>query len=94
MKNKEGILKWVKFISFGLLLLGGLNMLFMGLFGWNLIGSIFGGADSAGARVIWSLIGLGAVALLTVVLVKALGGNNNKKTSSATATAERTSESA
>jgi len=70
-ERKETIMKWVMFVSFGLLLLGGLNMLFMGLFNINLIGGIFGGTDSAGARVCWSLIGLGAVALLTVVLMRA-----------------------
>jgi len=69
--KKEVIMKWVMFVSFGLVLLGGLNMLFMGLFNINPIGAIFGGSDSVGARVIWSFVGLGAVALLSVVLIKA-----------------------
>ncbi|MCL2587181.1 MAG: DUF378 domain-containing protein [Firmicutes bacterium] len=70
-ETKNNVMKWVMFVSFGLVLVGGLNMLLMGMFNLNLIGSIFGGASSAGARVIWSMIGLGAVALLVVVLVKA-----------------------
>ena len=78
--RKEAIMKWVMFVSFGLVLLGGLNMLFMGLFNLNLIGGIFGGSDSVGARVVWSLIGLGAVALLTVVIVKAFSSKPAQQT--------------
>ncbi|MCL2570116.1 MAG: DUF378 domain-containing protein [Firmicutes bacterium] len=69
--ERETVVKWLKFISFGFLLLGGLNWLFIGLFEADIIGGIFGGADSAASRVIFSLVGISAVILLTIVLVKA-----------------------
>ncbi|MCL2846488.1 MAG: DUF378 domain-containing protein [Firmicutes bacterium] len=69
--ERAAVIKWVKFISFGLLLLGGLNMLFMGLFDFDLVGGIFGGADSVASRVIYSLVGAAAVTLLTIILVRA-----------------------
>ena len=76
--NKETIVKWVKFISFGFLLLGGLNWLFIGLFDFDLIGSIFGGSESVASRVLFTLFGLGALTLLTVVLMKAFSKQTGK----------------
>lgn len=80
--DKSAIMKWVKFISFAFLLLGGLNWLLIGLFEFDLFGSILGGMDSVASRFFYTLFGLGAVVLLSVVLVKALkkdGGAGNQK---------------
>ncbi len=46
--------------AFILLVIGGLNWLFVGLFSWD-IGSIFGGMEAAVSRVIYVLVGLAAI---------------------------------
>ena len=77
-ERKDMILKWVKFAAFILVILGGLNLLFMGLFELDIIGGIFGGSDSVASRVFYSFFGLGAVTLLTVVLIRAFSKEENK----------------
>ena len=72
--DKENIVKWVKFVSFGFLMLGGLNWLFIGLFDADIIGFMLGGQDSVASRVLFSIVGVSAVTLLTIVLVKAFRG--------------------
>lgn len=47
-------------VAFWLLVVGGLNWLLVGLFGFD-IGSMFGGMDSALSRIIYVLVGLSAV---------------------------------
>ena len=47
-------------IAFLLLIVGGLNWLLVGLFGWD-IGSLFGGMDAVISRTIYILVGLGAL---------------------------------
>lgn len=47
-------------ITFILLLVGGLNWLLLGLFGWE-IGEIFGGPDALVSKIIYILVGLSAV---------------------------------
>jgi len=47
-------------VTFILLIIGGLNWLLVGIFGWD-IGQIFGGMDAAISRVIYILVGLAAV---------------------------------
>ncbi|MCL2850919.1 MAG: DUF378 domain-containing protein [Firmicutes bacterium] len=66
--TRDNAFKWTKFIAFVLLILGGLNLLLMGLFNFNLIGGIFGGG--AVARIFYTLFGLGALVLLGVILAK------------------------
>lgn len=44
-----------------LLIIGGLNWLLIGLFGYNLVGAIFGGSESALSRIVYSLVGLAAI---------------------------------
>lgn len=46
--------------AFILLVIGGLNWLLLGLFGWE-IGQLFGGMDVAISRVIYVLVGLAAI---------------------------------
>lgn len=41
-----------------LMVIGALNWGLVGFFGYNLIGDIFGGMHSTGARVIFALVGL------------------------------------
>ncbi|SMF65447.1 hypothetical protein SAMN05661091_0169 [Paenibacillus uliginis N3/975] len=40
---------------------GGINWLLVGLFQYDLVASIFGGRDSIGARVIYTIVGLCAL---------------------------------
>lgn len=47
-------------VTFILLVIGGLNWLLLGLFGWE-IGSLFGGMNVAVSKVIYVLVGLSAV---------------------------------
>ncbi len=56
MKGNRGI----HMITFGLLLIGGLNWGIFGLTGWD-IGQLFGGMDSTVSTVIYVLVGLSAV---------------------------------
>lgn len=47
-------------ISFALVIIGGLNWLLVGLFGWD-IGSIFGGQGAIISRLVYVLVGLSAI---------------------------------
>lgn len=47
-------------ITFLLLVVGGLNWLLVGIFGWD-IGQLFGGMDDIVSRAIYVLVGLAAV---------------------------------
>lgn len=47
-------------ITFLLLIVGGLNWLLLGVFGWE-IGEIFGGSGAIVSRAIYILVGLSAV---------------------------------
>lgn len=47
-------------VAFILLIIGGLNWLLVGLFGWD-IGMLFGGQMAAISRVVYILVGLAAL---------------------------------
>jgi len=47
-------------ITFVLLIVGGLNWLFQGVFNWE-IGALFGGQDALISRIIYILVGLSAI---------------------------------
>lgn len=47
-------------VTFILLVVGGLNWLLQGVFGWE-VGSIFGGMSSIISRIIYVLVGLSAI---------------------------------
>ena len=53
----------IKKISLLLLVVGGLNWLLVGLFGWD-IGAIFGGQDAIVSRVVYILVGLSAILVM------------------------------
>ncbi len=54
-------MKALHIVAFTLLLVGGVNWLLVGAFGWD-IGQLFGGQGAAVSRVIYVLVGLSAVA--------------------------------
>ncbi|MBU4217049.1 DUF378 domain-containing protein [Candidatus Parcubacteria bacterium] len=47
-------------LSFALVIIGGLNWLLVGLFGWD-IGSIFGGQGAVISRLVYVVVGLAAI---------------------------------
>lgn len=51
-------MKAFRFIVMLLVVIGALNWGLVGFFGYDLIGHIFGGSMSAGARVIFAIVGL------------------------------------
>lgn len=53
-------MKNIHMIAFTLLVIGGLNWLLVGLFGWD-VGQIFGGQDAVLSKVIYVLVGLSAI---------------------------------
>jgi hypothetical protein len=53
-------MKGLHVVAFILLLVGGLNWLLVGLFGWD-VGQLFGGMGALVSRVIYVLVGLAAV---------------------------------
>lgn len=58
MSNKK-----MHMLAFLLLIVGGLNWLLVGLFGWD-VGQLFGGMSSAVSRVMYVLVGLSALVIL------------------------------
>ena len=53
-------MKALHMVAFILLIVGGLNWLLLGLFGWE-IGMLFGGSSALISRAIYVLVGLAAV---------------------------------
>ena len=53
-------MKGLHVIAFILLIIGGLNWLLVGLFGWD-VGQLFGGMDAVVSRIIYILVGLAAL---------------------------------
>ncbi|EKE09987.1 MAG: hypothetical protein ACD_16C00094G0003 [uncultured bacterium] len=51
-------MKAVRFIVVLLMVIGSLNWGLVGFFGYNLVGDIFGGMMSMGARVVFALVGV------------------------------------
>ncbi|WP_055106138.1 DUF378 domain-containing protein [Paenibacillus ihumii] len=54
-------MKTLDTIALTLLIIGGINWLLVGLFQYDLVASIFGGQDSAGARIIYTIVGICAL---------------------------------
>lgn len=53
-------MKILHFVTFLLLVIGGLNWLLVGLLGWD-VGALFGGQGALISRVIYILVGLSAI---------------------------------
>ena len=52
-------------VAFTLLVIGGLNWLLLGVFGWE-IGELFGGSTALVSRAIYVLVGLSAIYLIAM----------------------------
>ena len=81
--KKNKILKWINMTAFGLLLLGGFDFLLMGLFGFDLFATMFGGTNTVTSRVFYSLFGISAMFLLFEILWKAFMGKKSVNTKTA-----------
>lgn len=53
-------MKGIHIITFLLLVIGGLNWLLLGIFGWD-VGEIFGGQGAIISRIIYILVGISAI---------------------------------
>lgn len=58
-------MKGLHMVTFLLLVVGGLNWLLQGLFGWD-VGQLFGGQGEMLSRFIYVLVGLSAIAELAM----------------------------
>ena len=54
-------MKCIRTIAYILVVVGALNWGLVGFFGFDIVGAIFGGMMSAGARVVFALVGLAGV---------------------------------
>ena len=54
-------------ISLGLVIIGALNWLLIGLFGYDLVGALFGGQMSVVSRIIYSLVGIAGLWCITLL---------------------------
>jgi uncharacterized membrane protein YuzA (DUF378 family) len=56
-------MKWLNIVTLALVVIGGLNWGLVALGGpeMDIVANIFGGQDSAGARVVYALVGLSAL---------------------------------
>ncbi len=59
--------KILKYLVKILLIIGGLELGIVGAFKYDVIGTIFGGVDMMGARVIFGVIGIAALLALVAV---------------------------
>ena len=79
--EKNAFMKWTMFVSFIVLIVGGLNYLIMGVLEFDMFGEIFG-YDTVAGRVIYALFGIAAVILASTVIYKAFYGKQEKQTQS------------
>lgn len=64
-------MKTLDVVALVLLIIGGLNWLLVGLFKYDLVAGIFGGADSAISRVVYVIVGL--CALYSIKFIAGVG---------------------
>lgn len=57
-------------LSLVLVILGAINWLLVGLFGFDLVGFIFGGTDALISRIIFTVIGLAGLWAITLLFQK------------------------
>ncbi|SFM35875.1 hypothetical protein SAMN04487943_1151 [Gracilibacillus orientalis] len=60
-------MKTLQRIALALVIIGGINWGLIGLFQFDLVASIFGGQDAALSRLIYTLVGVGALCCLPLL---------------------------
>lgn len=58
MKPNTFRLTWFDWLAFVLIVIGALNWGLVGFFAFDLVGAIFGGTLTVGARIIFAIVGL------------------------------------
>ena len=64
---KMSAMEWIAYV---LVVIGGLNWGLVGFFNYNLVDSITGGAGSTIGRVIYGLVGLAALWMIAMPMMK------------------------
>ncbi len=54
-------------ISLVLVIIGALNWLLIGVFGYDIVGAIFGGQMSVMSRIVYTLVGLAGIWCITLL---------------------------
>ena len=54
-------------ISLGLVIIGAINWLMIGLFGYDVVGALFGGQMALLSRIIYTLVGLAGLWCITLL---------------------------
>jgi hypothetical protein len=54
-----------------LLIVGGLNWLAIGLFGYDFVAGIFGGVEAIGSRIVYSLVGIAGIYSISLLFREA-----------------------
>jgi uncharacterized membrane protein YuzA (DUF378 family) len=71
--NKEQLMKYANVITLVLVIVGAVNWGLMGLFQFDLVATLFGGADAALSRIVYTLVGISGLYQL-VPLFSAMSG--------------------
>ena len=70
-------------IALSILLIGGINWGSVGIFNFDIVGWIFGGTDSVGARIIFVIVGLCALWCISLLFRDtALAGEQSERSES------------
>jgi len=54
-----------------LMIVGAINWLTVGLFGYDFVASIFGGVDALGSRIVYSLVGIAGIYSISLLFREA-----------------------
>ncbi len=57
-------------IALALIIIGGLNWGSIGVFGFDIVGAIFGGQDAVFSRIIFALVGIAAIYCISLFFRK------------------------
>ena len=58
-------MKTLNIIGLIILIIGGLNWLLVGIFEYDVVSEIFGGADTVGAKIVYIIVGVSALYALS-----------------------------
>lgn len=64
-------MNWLDWIAFVLVIIGGLNWGLVGLFEYDLVAELFGAGSTVG-NIVYDLVGLGALYMLIMGLMKGM----------------------
>lgn len=62
-------------ISLALIIIGALNWLLIGIFGFDLVGAIFGGQMALFSRIVYTIVGLAGIWCITLLFNRELSSS-------------------